>query len=90
MTKLPGPGGSGCACVMRVVRVSGTIRKAEEEAMRRARESIRRAQGGGSGMEMLDLMEQYRKAATGGFGLTTAHVAVGAKIDWSEDSNSEN
>jgi ribonuclease P/MRP protein subunit POP5 len=31
------------ACVMKVVRVSGTIRKAEEEAIRRARESILRA-----------------------------------------------
>lgn len=31
-------------CVIQVVRVSGTIRKAEEEAVRRARISIRRAQ----------------------------------------------
>ena len=30
-------------CVFRVVRVSGTIRKAEEEAVRRAREEIRTA-----------------------------------------------
>lgn len=30
---------------MQVVRVSGTIKKAEEEAIRRARISIRRAQG---------------------------------------------
>ena len=74
---------------MRVVRVSGTIRKAEEEAMRRARESIRRAQGGESGLEMLDLMEQYRKAATGSLELATADVAVGPEIDRSED-NSEN
>lgn len=36
-------------CVVRVVRVSGTMRKAEEEAIRRARELIlrgRREQGG--------------------------------------------
>lgn len=32
------------ACVMQVVRVSGTIKKAEEEAIRRARLSIKRAQ----------------------------------------------
>lgn len=31
-------------CVMQVVRVSGTIRKAEEEAIRRARLQIRLAQ----------------------------------------------
>ncbi len=31
-------------CVFQVVRVSGTIRKAEEEAVRRARLSIRQAQ----------------------------------------------
>ena len=40
-TKLP-PGAK--PCVMRVVRVSGTIRKAEEEAIRRARDSALRAQ----------------------------------------------
>lgn len=33
----------GKKCVYRVVRVSGTIRKAEEEAIRRAREMILRA-----------------------------------------------
>lgn len=31
-------------CVIQVVRVSGTMRKAEEEAIRRARLQIRRAQ----------------------------------------------
>lgn len=35
---------NGKNCVFRVVRVSGTIRKAEEEAIRRAREMITRAQ----------------------------------------------
>ena len=40
---------------MRVVRVSGTIRKAEEEAMRRARESMRRAVGQQSGEKMTGL-----------------------------------
>ena len=38
MTKVPVPDGKNC--VFRVVRVSGTIRKAEEEAIRRARELI--------------------------------------------------
>lgn len=40
-------------CVMQVVRVSGTIRKAEEEVIKRARVAILKArndsQGGGSG-----------------------------------------
>ena len=34
---------NGKSCVFRVVRVSGTIRKAEEEAVRRARELILKA-----------------------------------------------
>src|SRR4051812_2809084 len=41
MTALPAPkgGGNGEACVVHVARVSGTIRKAEEELVRRARRS---------------------------------------------------
>lgn len=42
ITKLPKP--IDQRCVIRVVRVSGTIRKAEDEAIRRAREMIKRAQ----------------------------------------------
>ena len=38
MTQIPVKDGRNC--VFRVVRVSGTIRKAEEEAIRRARELI--------------------------------------------------
>lgn len=41
MDRVPVPDGK--KCVFRVVRVSGTIRKAEEEAIRRAREMILRA-----------------------------------------------
>ncbi|KAK1069308.1 RNA-binding protein pop5 [Friedmanniomyces endolithicus] len=41
-TRLPRPVDQ--PCVFQVVRVSGTIRKAEEEAIRRARLSIRRAE----------------------------------------------
>ena len=49
MTHLPklatpkGKPGQPRACVLKVVRVSGTIRKAEEEAIRRARADIMRA-----------------------------------------------
>ena len=51
-TRLPKP--IDQACVMQVVRVSGTIKKSEEEAIRRARLHIRRAQrlsiGGSAGV----------------------------------------
>lgn len=49
VTKLPRPVDQ--SCVFKVVRVSGTIRKAEEEAIRRAKASILRAQRskGGAG-----------------------------------------
>ncbi|KAK4963748.1 RNA-binding protein pop5 [Elasticomyces elasticus] len=47
-TRLPHPLDE--ACVMQVVRVSGTIRKSEEEAVRRARMGIRKAQGAGNWM----------------------------------------
>lgn len=53
MTQLPKPYGEkqGRACVMQVVRVSGTIRKAEEEVVRRARDAILRARReGGDGL----------------------------------------
>ncbi|EON61013.1 hypothetical protein W97_00223 [Coniosporium apollinis CBS 100218] len=49
VTKLPKP--LDTPCVIHVMRVSGTIRKAEEEAIRRARESVLRARliiGGGA------------------------------------------
>ena len=39
--------GEGGQCVIRVVRVCGTIRKAEEEVVRRAREAIGRVKEGG-------------------------------------------
>jgi ribonuclease P/MRP protein subunit POP5 len=37
------PGRSGKKCVYRVVRVSGTMRKSEEEAIRRAKEMMIKA-----------------------------------------------
>ncbi len=52
MTQLPGAGRQeqGPDCVIRVVRTSGTIRKSEEELIRKARGEVtraRRAQGEG-------------------------------------------
>ena len=45
MNDLPGPrrGDAGKPCVIQVVRVSGTIRKSEEELLRRARQDLVRA-----------------------------------------------
>ena len=45
MTELPGPRrqDKGMECVIRVVRASGTIRKIEEELIRRARGEVTRA-----------------------------------------------
>jgi ribonuclease P/MRP protein subunit POP5 len=44
MNQVPTPSKDGRSCIFRVVRVSGTIRKAEEEAVRRARAIMLRAQ----------------------------------------------
>ncbi|KAI9794363.1 MAG: hypothetical protein M1816_005432 [Peltula sp. TS41687] len=62
ITKLPLDGGDARVCVLRVVRVSGTIRKAEEEAIRRARNMVLRAKaaiaGWGRGLEGLRIEEE--------------------------------
>lgn len=50
ITRLPNPVNE--ACTIRVVRVSGTIRKAEEEAVRRARASILKARRQAEEMQM--------------------------------------
>ena len=54
MTKVPIKDGKNC--VFQVVRVSGTMRKAEEEAIRRAREIILKArrEAEGRGDKTLD------------------------------------
>ncbi|KAF2083128.1 hypothetical protein K490DRAFT_70161 [Saccharata proteae CBS 121410] len=58
ITRLPHP--IGQECVVHVVRVSGTIRKAEEEAIRRAKQSVLRAQqeAGGSNTALDALMNK--------------------------------
>ena len=56
--------GRGGGCVIRVVRVSGTIRKAEEEAVRRARREIVRVK-----MEMLEGREGGAASLGGAEGL---------------------
>jgi len=61
MTQIPGVR-DGRNCVFRVVRVSGTIRKAQEEAVRRARELILAAQR--------ELTEKSESTLSGIFGKT--------------------
>lgn len=64
-------------CVFQVVRVSGTMRKVEEEAIRRARgEVVRVAKGGSSVLDDL-------------FGAADAGVGVGGVESESEDDDGE-
>ena len=55
-------------CVMRVVRVSGTIKKAEEEAIRRAKASIMKAkrdEGGGGVDGLLGMLGEEEEQSLG-------------------------
>lgn len=63
--------GAGKSCVIRVVRVSGTIRKAEEELVRRARIEVIRGRLAMEGEDTLwsrALLEQKDKGAATGQG----------------------
>lgn len=65
ITRLPQPIEE--PCVIQVVRVSGTIRKAEEEAIRRAKATILRATAREKGAEgMLEKMLGSEREATRG------------------------
>ena len=59
VTGLPPPrkGVVGDPCIIRVVRVSGTIRKAEEELLRRARQDIVRAKLAAEDQQELSLVK---------------------------------
>jgi ribonuclease P/MRP protein subunit POP5 len=87
MVVLPGRtrGEQGPSCVLRVVRVSGTIRKSEEEIIRRARREIVRAKG----MEgdVLGRLLCEKGAAGGG----AEDMDIGSEMDVGEgqDSDSE-
>ncbi|KAJ9623188.1 RNA-binding protein pop5 [Taxawa tesnikishii (nom. ined.)] len=67
-------------CVIQVVRVSGTIRKSEEEAIRRAKVGILKAQGAGRGTVLEGLLRQ-ESAGRGG--------AKGIVDDDNEDEDDE-
>ncbi|KAF2263336.1 hypothetical protein CC78DRAFT_581620 [Lojkania enalia] len=66
MTKLPKP--IGIPVVVRVVRVSGTIKKAEEEVIRRARDIIVRAKMAEQGIAEGESMREIVKAVERGAG----------------------
>lgn len=60
MTKLPKP--MSTPIVVKVVRVTGTIRKAEEEIIRRAKEIILRAKTAEDGAGDADIVQEITKA----------------------------
>lgn len=71
-------GGRERACVFRVLRVSGTMRKAEEEAIRRARREIVRVRGVEEKGVLGDLIEGKMEGKVG-------KTIVESVIDGSED-----
>ena len=84
MTKLPKP--INQPVVVRVVRVSGTIRKAEDEVIRRAQEIINRARGIGKEGEgrVAEPLGDIVKAAK-----RTEEVLAGESEGEEEDSGEE-
>ena len=85
MTKVPG-GRDARNCVFRVVRVSGTIRKAQEEAVRRARELILAAQREQSEKSETTLASIFGKT---GEASSTNDVRMIDRSDSEEDGNSD-
>lgn len=69
------------ACVFRVLRVSGTMRKAEEEAIRRARREIVRVRG----LEERDVLGEL---VGGAIGKDSASL-VGVDVDIMDESEDE-
>ncbi|KAI4741842.1 hypothetical protein E4T50_07743 [Aureobasidium sp. EXF-12298] len=84
VTRLPRPVDQ--ACVIQVVRVSGTIRKAEEEAIRRAKAAILRATAQGKTSDFsLDKM----LGAEGATNMTRAGASIGIESDDDDDDMDE-
>ena len=75
-------------CVMQVVRVSGTIKKAEEEAIRRARAAILRAKrenGDGSTDDVIGMLNQLDDDALDFSGKGKEKRAAGFDLSDEED-----
>jgi ribonuclease P/MRP protein subunit POP5 len=82
VTRLPRPVDQ--ACVIQVVRVSGTIRKAEEEAIRRAKAAILRATAQGKTSDYgLDRM----LGTEGSSNNTRAGASIGIESDDDDDDD---
>lgn len=93
MTSLPerARGEGGVECVVRVVRVSGTIRKSEEELIRRAKMEIVRARGAEGEGDVLGRLlgdAQSGKGGKMGGGVEDVNVADLGTVD-EEDYDSE-
>lgn len=82
MTCVPTKYGSGDACVFRVVRVSGTIKKVEEEAIRRAKQLILTAKDEMAGKESDALQSLFG-------GKNTANEVTMVDVDDDPDSGHE-
>lgn len=75
------------SCAMQVVRVSGTIKKAEEEAIKRARAAIlraRRESGEGSSDGLMNILGQAEEATVG---QDQSKLAAGSDVSDEEDEN---
>jgi ribonuclease P/MRP protein subunit POP5 len=85
MVALPGRmrGEQGPNCVLRVVRVSGTIRKSEEEIIRRARREIVRAKRMEGDVLGRSLCEK------GGSGGEAEDMDIGSEMDVGEGQDSD-
>ncbi|OJJ44948.1 hypothetical protein ASPZODRAFT_17860 [Penicilliopsis zonata CBS 506.65] len=84
MTHVPEGRDAARPCVFRVVRVSGTIRKAEEEAIRRARREIVRLRGLDEAVFGVLGGDAGRKTA-GGSGTDSA--VLGSPVDGDDDED---
>ena len=75
-------------CVMQVVRVSGTIRKAEEEAIKRARAAILRAKREseeGSTDNLISVLNQANDNASRLAGKMKGRTTAGSDVSDGED-----
>ncbi|KAL4780972.1 Rpp14/Pop5 family-domain-containing protein [Aspergillus varians] len=72
-------------CVFRVIRVSGTIRKAEEEAVRRARREIVRLRGAEEVGVLGGLVGGLEREIERGFGKDTNTGVDGMEVDSGDD-----
>jgi ribonuclease P/MRP protein subunit POP5 len=83
MTRVPVK--NGRKCVFQVVRVSGTIRKAEEEAIRRARDMISKARRAMEGQSDWTLQSIFGKDESHAGKETTNDILMVDRSDSEDD-----